>query len=146
QTCKVGVKMKRPFGFLVVMLVSVVVLCSGVSYAQASTGVGIMPGIIRVDKPLLPGSHYNLPSVQVVNTGSEGGQYGVELTRMTQQDELQPPEEFISLNPRLFHLEPGANQVVSLSLDIPVKAKPGDYLAYVEAHVVSQEAGGMRSS
>jgi len=101
-----------------------------------------MPGTIQVDEPLLPGSRYNLPSLQVLNTGSEASDYGMELVSIAEQEELQPPDDFIIFSPALFHLEPGASQVVSLSLDIPIRAKPGDYLAYVEAHPVATGAGG----
>ncbi|MCK4388141.1 MAG: hypothetical protein KAW00_05150 [Dehalococcoidia bacterium] len=126
---------------LAVILMSIGLLCLGTVQVQAQVGVGIMPGIIRVDEPLLPGGHYKLPSLQVVNTGQEASEYEVELARMAEQKELQPPPEFISFSPKSFYLEPGANQVVSLSLAIPVKAKPGDYLAYIEAHPVSPGNG-----
>lgn len=132
--------MKNVFA-LAAILVSLISLCLGAVQVQAQPGVGIMPGVIRVDEPLLPGGYYNVPSLQVVNTGQEASDYEVELARMAQQEELQAPPEFISFSPKSFHLEPGASQVVSLSLDIPVKAKPGDYLAYIEAHPVAHAGG-----
>jgi len=134
--------MKRIFVLLATGLVGIVLLCLPTADAGAQLGVGIMPGTIRVDEPLLPGGRYNLPSVQVVNTGNVSSDYGVELASMAEQDELQPPADFIVLSPTSFHLEPGASQVVSLSLDIPVKARPGDYLAYVEAHPTATSGGG----
>jgi hypothetical protein len=134
--------MKRTFGLLTIVLAGTILLCLPAANVQAQSGVGIMPGIIRVDEPLLPGGRYNLPSLQVLNTGNESSDCGVELASMAEQEELQPPADFIILSPTSFHLEPGANQVVSLSLDIPVKAKPGDYLAYIEAHPVATSAGG----
>jgi hypothetical protein len=134
--------MKRTFSLLAIVLAGTVLLCLPAANVQAQVGVGIMPGIIRVDEPLLPGGHYNLASVQVLNTGNESSDYGVELASMAEQEELQPPADFIILSPTSFHLEPGANQVVSLSLDIPLKAKPGDYLAYIEAHPVATGGGG----
>ena len=130
----------KKFFTLAVILMSIALLCVATGEVQAQAGVGIMPGVIRVDEPLLPG-HYNLPSVQVVNTGGEASEYEVELARMAEQEELHPPPEFISFSPKSFYLEPRANQVVSLSLDIPVKAKPGDYLAYIEAHPVAPGNG-----
>jgi len=129
--------MKKTFSLLAVVLVGMLFLCLPAADIQAQSGVGIMPGIIRVDEPLLPGGRYNLSSLQVLNTGSEASDYGVELASMAEQEELQPPYDFIIINPTSFHLEPGANQVVSLSLDIPIRAKPGDYLAYIEAHPVA---------
>jgi hypothetical protein len=137
--------MKRTFSLLAIMMAGTFLLCLPAADIQAQSGVGIMPGTIRVDEPLLPGGRYNLPSLQVLNTGNESSNYGVELAYMAEQEELQPPAEFIILSPTSFHLEPGANQLVSLSLDIPVRAKPGDYLAYVEAHpVATGEGGGMQ--
>lgn len=134
--------MKRRFSLLAIVLAGML-LCLPAADILAQVGVGIMPGTIRVDEPLLPGGRYNLPSMQVLNTGNESSYYGVELAYMAEQEELQPPADFIVLSPTSFHLEPGANQVVSLSLDIPLKAKPGDYLAYIEAHPVAT-GGGMQ--
>lgn len=134
--------MKRIFILLAIVLAGTLFLCLPAADIQAQSGVGIMPGIIRVDEPLLPGGRYNLPSLQVINTGNVSSDYGVELASMAEQEELQPPADFIVLSPTSFHLEPGANQVVSLSLEIPLKAKPGDYLAYIEAHPVATGAGG----
>jgi len=134
--------MKRRFSLLAIVLAGML-LCLPAADILAQVGVGIMPGTIRVDEPLLPGGRYNLPSVQVLNTGNVSSDYGVELASMAEQEELQPPADFIVLSPTSFHLEPGANQVVSLSLDIPIRAKPGDYLAYIEAHPVAT-GGGMQ--
>jgi len=137
--------MKKTFSLLAVVLVGMLFLCLPAADIQAQSGVGIMPGIIRVDELLLPGGRYNLPSVQVVNTGSEASDYEVELAFMAEQEELQPSSDFIILSPTSFYLEAGSNQVISLSLDIPVRAKPGDYLAYIEAHSVATGAeGGMQ--
>ena len=134
--------MKKTFSLLAIVLAGTVLLCLPVADIQAQSGVGIMPGVIRVDESLVPGGRYNLPSMQVLNTGNVSSDYGVELAYMAEQGELQPPADFIVLSPTSFHLEPGANQVVSLSLDIPLKAKPGDYLAYIEAHPVATSGGG----
>lgn len=134
--------MRKTFSLLAIVLAAAVLSCLPVAYVHAQLGVGVTPGIIRVDEPLLPGGRYYLPSLQVINTGNVSSDYGVQLASMAEQEELQPPADFIILSPTSFHLEPGANQVVSLSLDIPVKAKPGDYLAYVEAHPTATIPGG----
>ena len=134
--------MKRLFNLVAVMLVSVIILCAGASYALAQAGVGISPGKITVDEPLFPGSYYKLPSVQVVNTGTTASQYEVVLASMAEQEKLQPTAGFISFSPESFHLEPGASQTVSLTMNIPARAQPGDYLAYIEAHPASLGAGG----
>ena len=134
--------MKRIAVLSAIVLAGALVLWLPAADVQAQLGVGIMPGIIHVDESLLPGGRYNLPSLQVVNTGNMSSDYRVEPASEAQQEELQPPADFIVLSPTSFHLEPGANQVVSLSLDIPLKAKPGDYLTYIEAHPVATGGGG----
>jgi hypothetical protein len=134
--------MKRLFSLAAALLASVFILCLGVSYVLAQVGVGIAPGIINIDEPLPPGSYSKLPAIQVVNTGTEAGQYEVVISSSASQKQLKPTEDFMSFNPRSFHLEPGASQTVVATLDIPARAKPGDYLAYIQAHPVSQAAGG----
>ena len=129
---------------LVKVLVLLLVICGSLCWAgnvQADTGVGVMPGTIWVDDPLSPGQVYQLTSIQVLNTGTEPGEYEVELAYMEDQEELQAPEEYISFSPRSFYLEPGDNQVVALSLNIPIKATPGDYLNRVQAHPVAAGSG-----
>ena len=133
--------MKKTLSLLAVVLAAMLFLYLPVADIQAQSGVGITPGIIRVDEPLLAGGRYNLPSLQVVNTGGQASDYVVELASVADQEELQPPSDFIILSPSSFHLEPGASQIISLSLDIPVRPKPGDYLAYIEAHPVATSAG-----
>ena len=130
--------MKALPGFFMVLLV---VICIGSVGAYAGAGVGIMPGKIEVEEPLYPGGCYDIPDLQVFNTGDEPGRFAVELSGMKGLDELQPGAEFFSLSPESFYLEPQANQVVTLNLTIPVRAAPGDYLGYIEAHPVSGGPG-----
>ena len=134
--------MKIPFRVLLLLLLCVNLSLIVSSEVDASLGVGIMPGIIRVDKELMPGGRYKLPDLQAVNTGSEASRYEIVVARMEEQDELQPPVTYVSFSPVSFDLEADKSQVISLALDIPINAKPGDYLAYVEAHPVSPANGG----
>jgi hypothetical protein len=134
--------MKRFFSLVAVMLASMIVLSIGASHALAQAGIGIAPGIIRVDEPVFPGMYYKLPSLQVVNTGTVAGQYEIVLAPTANQEELQPDESYISFNPKSFQLAPGASQSISLSLNLPARAKPGDYLAFIEAHPVPAAEGG----
>ena len=125
---------------LAIIVISLVSLYPGLAQAQSRVGVEVIPAIIRVEEPLIPGKGYSLPSIEVVNLGDVGGDYEVTLIRM-EQVELQPSEEFLSLSPRSFHLEPQASQEVALNLSIPAGAELGDYLGYIEAHTVSQGEG-----
>jgi len=101
-----------------------------------------MPGIIRVNEPLKAGGFYKIASVQVVNTGTEGGWYEIGITRVSGQKELEAKPSFFILEPASFYLEPAATQVVNINLKIPFKAQAGDYLTYIEAHLLSTASGG----
>ena len=120
--------MKNKFRLRIISGISLVLFCliPVSAQAQAQIGVGIMPGVIRVDKPVFPGGKYQLSSLQVVNTGSKTNQYELVVVKMAKQIELQSPSHFISYTPKSFTLEPGASQVISLTLDIPINATPGN--------------------
>jgi len=133
--------MKRLFMVLAVMLAVFGGLWTG--SAQAGVGVGIMPGIMRVNEPLSPGQAYKLSPLQVVNTGTVTGEYEVVVARMMegQQDELQPEADYFSFSPSSFYLEPGESQLVTLRLNLPIKAPAGDYLARVAAQPMPTGGG-----
>ncbi len=137
--------MKKSIRWLIVLALLFIGAAVGVPNVEAGpqVGVGIMPGIIKVDKGLLPGGQYKIAPVQVVNTGNISSQYELIITRMARQEELQPPAEFVSFSPRIFTLEAGKSRTIDLNLNIPANATAGNYLAYVEARPVSTEAGGM---
>jgi len=108
----------------------------------ASVGVGVNLGKIEIDEPLKPGGIYNFPSIGVINTGDEPGEYELEITYHQDQPELRPLQEWFSFTPQQFHLEPGASQSVAVKLILPVKTKPGDYFAYLEAHPIIKAGPG----
>lgn len=110
--------------------------------AFAGIGVGVNLGKIEIDEPLKPGGIYNFPSIGVINTGDEPGDYELEITYHQDQPQLRPAQEWFSFNPSSFHLEPGQSQSVAIKLNLPVKTKPGDYFAYLEAHPVIKAGPG----
>lgn len=112
------------------------------SRALARVGVGVNLGKIEIDEPLKPGGIYNFPNIGVINTGDEPGDYGVEVTYHQDQPELRPAQEWFSLNPQRFHLEPSQSQSVAVKLTLPVRVKPGDYFAYLEAHPIIEARPG----
>src|SRR6056297_3651664 len=128
---------KTIFGIGVfVLLLSIPIIVSG------STGVGVGLGEIKVDQPLKAGKIYNLPSVPVLNTGDEASKYEVSIEYHQNQQEkeemgLKPAENWVSFSPESFHLQPGETKVVETTLILPVKTKPGDYFAYLEAHPIT---------
>ena len=110
--------------------------------AWAQEGVGVNVGKIQVDEPLAPGGTYRIPAVGVINTGHESSGYRVRITYLSGQQELQPPEDWFSFGPETFTLEPGTTENVSITLKLPLTARPGDYFAFVEASPVSNDARG----
>lgn len=110
--------------------------------ALASVGVGINLGKIEIDESLKPGGIYNFPSIGVINTGDTAGEYELAITYHQDQPQLRPAQEWFSFNPAKFHLEPGQSQSVAVKLFLPVKTKPGDYFAYLEAHPIIKAGPG----
>jgi len=105
-------------------------------FTMASVGVGVNLGKINIDEPLKPGGLYTFPIIGVINTGDEEGDYAFEVTYHQDQPELRPEGEWFSFNPATFHLKAGESQNVEIKLSLPVKMKPGNYFAYLEAHPV----------
>ena len=108
----------------------------------ASIGVGVSIGKIEIDKPLTPGEIYNFPSIGVINTGDQPGEYEMAVTFHQDQPEQMPDETWFNFTPALFHLEPGKSQNVAITLSLPLKMNPGDYFAYLEAHPVIEPGPG----
>ena len=104
--------------------------------ASAGVGVGVNLGKIQIDEPLKPGGIYNFPSIGVINTGDEAGDYELAVTYHQDQPEQRPAEEWFTFTPSSFRLEPGESQSVTIQLALPLKMTPGDYFSYLEAHPV----------
>lgn len=113
-----------------------------ISNVFAGIGVGVGTGKIIVDEELKPGSIYRLPGVTVINTGDVKGTYSVRITYLQNQAEIEPPKAWFRFSPETFELDPGEAQLVEITLDVPIKAIPGDYFAYIEAYPLSNEGDG----
>ena len=98
----------------------------------AKLGVGVATGRIVVEQILHPGEIYTLPPLNVINTGDETASYGVGIAYHESQWEARPPSAWFKFKPTSFELKPGESQTVEISLQLPIKAKPGKYFAYVE--------------
>lgn len=115
------------------------------SLASARLGVGVGTGKIVVEDELKPGTIYTLPSLTVLNTGDEEADYEAAITYHQDQPELEPPEEWFSFSPQKFFLEPGQAQEVKIKLNLPVRAQPGEYFAYLEGHPLKKAEKGQTS-
>lgn len=101
---------------------------------MAKIGVGVGTGKIQVEEKLKPGIIYTLPSLTVINTGDEPTNYEVGISYHEKQPELMPNKSWFHFSPRKFYLEPGQVQEIKLEVNLPLKAKAGDYFAYVEGY------------
>jgi P pilus assembly chaperone PapD len=108
--------------------------------ASASIGVGVGTGKIQVDKPFMPGQIYTVPSILVVNTGTEPSEYTVSIDYPGGQTQLKPDSKWFTFEPLQFALQPNQSQKVQIKMTLPVNTAPGDYFAYLEAHPVSKTA------
>ncbi len=117
----------------------------------AKIGVGVGIGKIVVDQPLKPGLIYTLPSLPVLNTGDEPGEYGVSVEYHEGQETnpemgLKPKKEWFSFEPSTFYLKPGQVQQVQIKLSLPLKGvKPGNYFVYLEGHPIKKSVTGQTS-
>lgn len=125
----------------IIILFLIVALCLPLM-VFASVGVGVNLGKIEVDEPLKPGGIYNFPSIGVLNTGDTAGEYELAVTYHQDQPQLRPEQEWFSFSPSSFHLEAGASENVTIKLTVPMRVKPGDYFAYLEAHPIMKAEGG----
>jgi hypothetical protein len=110
--------------------------------AYSKLGVGVGTGKIVVEDKLKPGMIYNLPSLTVLNTGDEEADYEAAVTYHEKQPELQPLEEWFDFSPKKFYLKPGGAQEVKIKLNLPIKAAPGNYFAYLEGHPLKKSESG----
>ena len=111
------------------------------SLVFAKVGVGVGLGKVQIDEALSPGGIYNLPSLPVLNTGDEDMEYEVEVTYLSEQEQMRPAGEWFSFSPQTFPLTAGESQAVDIVLTLPVDTRPGDYFAFLEAHPVVRGEG-----
>jgi len=121
-----------------ILLLVGVVLPSSQGYADQ--GVGVNLGSINVDDRLRPGGDYGLPTLGVLNSGDEPGEYILSIGHDEKQTELEPPVGWFEFQPPRFHLDAGETRNVDIRLKLPSGADPGDYFAYIEARPVAKSA------
>lgn len=109
----------------------------------AERGVGVTLGEIAVNEDVKPGGQYYLPQIGVLNTGSTAEDYRLGLAFLTNRRELRPAESWISFDPPIVRIEPGASQMVDIKLEVPTSAKPGDYFVLLEATVGDESTDTM---
>jgi hypothetical protein len=110
--------------------------------AQASVGVGIQPGPVRLSGAAHPGSSYALPAVLVVNTGSFTESVAVRVERISSGAGRTVPPSWVRATEATVSLAPSQSARVPLELEVPGSAKPGRYFSDVVVTAGSSGSAG----
>ncbi len=127
---------------LLICLALVTVFLFNLPIVSAKIGVGMGAGEIRLTDSIKQGGIYSLPNLRIFNTGDETTTYSMNVAYHQDRPELRPKYDWFSFSPNKFTLEAGKSQEVQVSMIVPVKAKQGDYFAFIESGpVVSNKPG-----
>jgi hypothetical protein len=105
--------------------------------AEASIGVGIQAGPVRLAGAAHPGGSYALPAVYVVNTGTEDESLSIRIERLSSGAGRPVPAGWIRPGAAV-QLSHSESARIPLELVVPDAARPGRYLTDV---VVKGSAG-----
>jgi hypothetical protein len=101
--------------------------------AQASIGVGIQAGAVRLSGVAHPGESVALPGVAVVNSGTHPESIRLSVKRLSKGPGRVVPASWIRFGSPVVRLAPEHATRVSLELVVPAGAKPGAYLSDIVA-------------
>jgi hypothetical protein len=110
--------------------------------AQASVGVGIQPGPVRLSGAAHPGNSYSLPAVLVVNTGTFDESVAVKVERISAGTGRTVPSSWVQASDASVRLAPNQSARVPLQLEVPASAKPGRYFSDVVVTAGSPSSAG----
>jgi uncharacterized membrane protein len=97
------------------------------SAAQASIGVGVQADPVRLATAAHPGGSYTLPSLYVVNTGSEAESVTVTVKHLSAGPGMTIPASWVHATAPSGQLQPKQQVLIPLKLSTPGNAKPGSY-------------------
>jgi hypothetical protein len=101
--------------------------------AQASVGVGIQAGPVRLSGVAHPGQSVALPSVSVVNAGTRPESVRVMVQRYPRGGGRPVPPSWVQPGVPMVRLAPHHAIRIPLELVVPAGAKPGAYLSDIVA-------------
>jgi hypothetical protein len=117
--------------------------------AMASIGVGVQADPVRLASVARPGGSYPLPSLYVVNTGTEAESLSIQVKRLSAGPGQPIPASWIQIGNVSGNVGPGQQVLISLELVAPADAKPGRYrsdIVVTGAAADSTSASGMNGS
>jgi hypothetical protein len=111
------------------LIVGLVVALGLVVPAYASIGVGIQSNPVRLGGVAHPGGNYALPSLYVINTGTEAESVSVRVDRLSAGSGpgWSVPGSWIQITGQGTQLAPNQSVLISLELHTPGNARPGSY-------------------
>jgi hypothetical protein len=113
--------------WLSAIAVTVVALPGFTSPAAASIGVGVQANPVSLGTVAHPGASYALPSLYVVNTGTQAESMSARVERLSTGPGQTIPASWIHITSLNGQLLPKQSAQMSLELVTPPGAKPGDY-------------------
>ena len=96
--------------------------------ARASIGVGVQANPVSLTGTAHPGASYALPSLYVVNTGTQAESMSVRVVRRTGPG-LAIPGSWIHIGALRGQLPPKQSARIALELITPGDAEPGNYVS-----------------
>jgi hypothetical protein len=109
--------------------------------AWASVGVGVGAVPLRLAAPARPGGTYRLPSLYVVNTGTQASDYLVRVQRLGHPTARAVPAAWVHLGRTRLRLRPHHHALVPVTLAVPVGAASGTYSTDLVASTVMLRPG-----
>jgi hypothetical protein len=106
--------------------------------AQASVGVGIQAGPVRLSGVAHPGQSVALPSVSVVNAGTQPESIRIVVQRSPRGGGRAVPPSWVRPGTPSVQLAPRHSIRIPLELVVPAGAKPGAYLSDIVAVAAGQ--------
>jgi hypothetical protein len=97
--------------------------------SEASIGVGVQRGPVRLTTVAHPGHSYRLPSVRVANAGSQDETIRVRVERLSAGADRSVPPSWIHISNSPIRLSPNQGTRIPLQLVVPADAKSGRYLS-----------------
>jgi len=101
--------------------------------AHASIGVGIQAGAVRLSGVAHPGESVALPSVSVVNAGTQPESIRIVVQRSPRESGRPVPPSWVRPGTPSVQLAPRHSTRIPLELVVPAGAKPGEYLSDIVA-------------
>ena len=110
----------------------------------ASLGAGVGASPIVLSHPAQPGHSYQLPTLYVLNTGTEPAYYLVRVQAIGQNQVHPVPTSWVQFGTNHFQLQPRQSLAVPMTLIVPSDAAAGSYRSYLVAGTVpASQTGGV---